>query len=65
MATEPEAAAEATPAPEPEVTAEPEEAPASEVKPEPTESETAEQPKASATGFTGDAALLDEPDPWD
>ena len=51
--------------PEPEVTTTPEEAPASEVKPEPTESEAAEQPKASATGFTGDAALLDEPDPWD
>ena len=48
-----------------EVTTTPEEAPASEVKPEPTESEAAEQPKASATGFTGDAALLDEPDPWD
>ena len=47
------------------MTAEPEVAPASEVKPEPTESKPAEQPKTSSAGFTGDAALLDEPDPWD
>jgi hypothetical protein len=51
-----------------EETAATEEAPASDaVAPAPEQSEPgpAEEPKAAPTGFTGDAALLDEPDPWD
>jgi Fe-S oxidoreductase len=51
-----------------EETAAAEEAPASDaVAPAPEQSEPgpAEEPKAAPTGFTGDAALLDEPDPWD
>ncbi len=32
---------------------------------EQTETQAAEKPTAGPTGFTGDAALLDEPDPWD
>ena len=32
---------------------------------EQTEPKPAAEPKAAPTGFTGDAALLDEPDPWD
>jgi len=63
---EPAGAAKTAPVPEREVTAEAEEAPASgAARQKPTEAEPAEEPKPAATGFTGDAALLDEPDPWD
>ena len=58
------------------VTAAAEEAPASDaVAPAPTDPEPeqtkpeqatrTEEPNTAPTGFTGDAALLDEPDPWD
>ncbi len=54
-----------------EATANAQEAPASDaVAPtnpasEQTEPEQAKEQKTTTTGFTGDAALLDEPDPWD
>jgi hypothetical protein len=54
-----------------EVTAAAEEATASDVvapEPEPEQAkqaQPAEKPTAAPTEFTGDAALLDEPDPWD
>ena len=51
-----------------EVTAATEEATASDVvepEPEPEQAPPVEKPTAAPTGFTGDAALLDEPDPWD
>jgi hypothetical protein len=57
-----------------EATAGAEEAPASEAvapaaqadsEPEQTEPKAVEEPKPAPSGFTGDAALLDEPDPWD
>ena len=59
-----------------EVTVAAEEAPASDAvvsdaaasahpEAEPAETKPTEEPTAAPTGFTGDAALLDEPDPWD
>ena len=66
VVAEPEPAAVTAPAAvEDETEAEDEEAPASDVvEPEPSELGPTKEPKA-ATGFTGDPALLDEPDPWD